>query len=102
MCSFDKEEGIMNTEKPLQRKVENCWDELQKPTYLEPGCRYRALSVALIQRDDSDDILSVGLQVGQSVKLTVASKLHSLHISTFVNNKNIKICKVVKKKKNTD
>lgn len=65
------------------------------PTYIEPVCRCRTLSVALIQRDDSDDILSVGLQVGQSVKLTVTRKLNSLHISTFVNNGKMMIkCKL--------
>ncbi len=57
------------------------------PTDLEPGCCYRALSVTLIQCDDSDDVLSVRLQVGQSVKLAVTSHLHSFHISTFVTRK---------------
>lgn len=62
----------------------NC---VNTPTYFEPGRRYRALSVALIQRDDSDDVLGIGLQAGQSVKLAVTSNLHSLNISTFVNRK---------------
>lgn len=100
MCiCFNEEEGNIITEKYSQRK-----ERMLGPTYLEPGCRYRALSVALIQRDDSDDILSVGLQVGQSVKLAVTSKLHSLHISTFVNNRKIMSeWKLVKKNKiNTD
>lgn len=57
------------------------------PTYFEPGRRYRALSIALIQRDDSDDVFGVGLQAGQSVKLAVTGNLHSLNISTFVKRK---------------
>lgn len=66
------------------------------PTYFEPGCCYRALSVALIQRDDSDDVLGVGQQAGQSVKLAVTGNLHSLNVSTFENRKNKKylcVCK---------
>lgn len=57
------------------------------PTYLEPGRGHRALSVAVIQWDDGDDILSVRLQSGQSVKLTVTRNFHSLNISAFVNRK---------------
>lgn len=57
------------------------------PTYLESGCCYRALGVALIQRDDREDVLSVCLKAGQSVKLTVTSNLDSLNISAFVDRK---------------
>ena len=56
------------------------------PTYLEPGSGGGALFVALVQRDDGDDVLGVGQQSGQSVELPVASDLHSLNISTFGKN----------------
>lgn len=71
------------------------------PTYFEPGSGYRSLGVALIQRDDSDDVLCVGLQTGQSVKLTVTGNLHSLHIPTFEQRSNkisIQLCKFGEKK----
>lgn len=55
----------------------------KKPTYFEPGCCYRTLSVALIQRDDGDDVLRVGLQAGEGVYLAVAGKLHRLYFATF-------------------
>lgn len=72
----------------------------EQPTYLEPGCRYGALGVAVIQRDDGDDILSVGLQVGQRVKLTVASKFHRLHISPFEKKTSQNaVCVQIRKKK---
>lgn len=57
------------------------------PTYLEPGCCYRALCVALIQWDDRDDVLSVRFQSGQSVRLTVTSDLNRLYTSAFVDRK---------------
>lgn len=55
----------------------------QQPTYFEPGCCYRTLSVALIQRDDGDDVLGVRLQAGEGVHLAVAGQLHRLYFTTF-------------------
>lgn len=55
----------------------------QQPTYFEPGCCYRTLSVALIQRDDGDDVLRVRLQAGEGVHLAVAGQLHRLYFTTF-------------------
>lgn len=63
----------------------------KQPTYLESCCRYGALSVAVVQWDDGDNILSVVPQVEQSVECSVTSKLHSLHVSTFVGNKNTSV-----------
>lgn len=60
----------------------------KQPTYFEPGCCHRALSVALIQWDDSDDVLRVRLQAGEGVYFTVTGKLHRLYFTTFLNYKN--------------
>lgn len=84
-----------------KREISGCARGKQ-PTYLEPGCRYGALGVAVIQRDDGDDILRVGLQVGQSVKLTVSSELHCLHTSPFQHKKSQNdVCVQIREKNKT-
>lgn len=61
------------------------------PTYLEFGCGSGPLSVALIQWDDGDNVLSIRLQAGQSIELNVTSNLHSLHAATLVEKQSINI-----------
>lgn len=69
-------------EKDLE-KLNGLIREKNKQTYLESRCGYGTFGVAIVQRDDGDNILSVVPQVGQRVIRGVASELHRLHISTF-------------------
>lgn len=57
--------------------------EKSPPTYFERGCCHGTLNVALVQREDSDDVVCVGLQAGQSVRFGVAGEVHSLHYIAF-------------------
>lgn len=61
------------------------------PTYLKASCGLGPLNVALIQWDYSDNVLSIRLQAGQSIEISVTSNLHRRHVTTLAKMQNINI-----------